>query len=106
MCWLPLMASLQCYFNCAGHSNDKARETEIKAFHHHKFVEQKTRMGVYETLCPQYMLVPEDNLETRLLYNTNCQSWKSSSGSPYFVHKVALQRKMPKSEKGNNTVKF
>ena len=26
-----------------------------------------TRAGVYETLCPQHMLVTEDNLETRLL---------------------------------------
>ena len=30
----------------------------------------ETRAGVYETLCPQHMLTPEDNLETR------CQSWK------------------------------
>ena len=28
------------------------------------------------------MLVPKDNLETRLLYNANCQSLESSSGSP------------------------
>ena len=25
-----------------------------------------TRVGVYETLCPQHMLAPKDNLETRL----------------------------------------
>ena len=28
----------------------------------------RTRAGVYETLCPQHMLVPKDNLETRVLY--------------------------------------
>ena len=49
---------------------------------------QETRAGVYEILCPQHMLVPKDNLETRLLYYT------------------ALLYKMPKSKKGDNSVKY
>ena len=29
-----------------------------------------TRAGVYETLCPQHMLDPKDNMETMLRYYT------------------------------------
>ena len=32
-------------------------------------MDKLTRAGVYETLCPQHMLVPKDNLETRLINN-------------------------------------
>ena len=31
---------------------------------------------MYETLCPQHMFAPKDNLEIMLLYYTKCQSRK------------------------------
>ena len=44
-------------------------------------------MGVYETLCPQHMLAPKDNLETMLLYYTKCQSWKREIIQPN-IHRI------------------
>ena len=41
----------------------------------HTAILNKTRAGVYEIL-PQHMLVPKDNLKTRLLYYTKYQSRK------------------------------
>ena len=45
----------------------------LQFFHSHL---NETRAGVYETLYPQHMLIPKDNLITMLLYYTKCQSWK------------------------------
>ena len=46
-----------------------------------------TRAGVYEALCPQHMLAPEDNLETMLLYYIKCQSWKREIIQPN-MHRI------------------
>ena len=48
---------------------------------------EETRAGVYETLCPQHMFAPKDNLETMFLYYTKCQSWKREIIQQY-VHRI------------------
>ena len=47
----------------------------------------KISAGVYETLCPQHMLAPKDNLETMLLYYIKCQSWKREIIQPN-IHRI------------------
>ena len=49
-----------------------------------------TRVGFYEISCPQHMLVPKDNLETRLLYYTNCQSWEREIIQPN-IYRILLK---------------
>ena len=49
-----------------------------------------TRASVYETLCPQHMLVSTDNLETRLLYYTICQSCEREIIQPN-IYRILLK---------------
>ena len=87
----------------------------------------KTRAGVYETLCPQHMLAPKDNLETRcqsrkrgiiqsniygnlpkvnrVIYTLDTYHDPSTSSSPDILltrfHRFTMQ-----SEKGDNSAKY
>ena len=73
--------SFSCLFEKKSHSDGKySRSYENKSRSYEKFSRLCgclwNRAGVYETLCPKHMLVPKDNLKTRLLYYYNCQSWE------------------------------
>ena len=50
---------------------------------------KKKKADVYETLWLQHMLAAKDNLETRLLYYTNCQSWKKGYNSAKYLQNFA-----------------
>ena len=60
-----------------GRREKRRREKDNHLYLPNKAMPRRTRAGVYETLCPQHMLVPKDNLI-----------------------------KMPKSKKGDNSIKY